>query len=200
MIKRIFDTIFSFFGLIILSPLLLMIALVIKIESKGPVFYLQTRVGKNNTDFKIYKFRTMRVGSDTGGLLTIGDKDPRITKFGYFLRKYKLDELPQLINVFIGNMSFVGPRPEVRKYVNHYSKDDMSIFAIKPGITDYASICFRDEAELLRKTDNPEKLYLEKILPEKLKLNKKYLNSGNLLTDFKIILNTFKTIFKKHHQ
>jgi len=199
MIKRIFDITFSFFGLIILSPLLLIIALIIKIESKGPVFYLQTRVGKNNTDFKIYKFRTMRVGSDTKGLLTIGDKDPRITKFGYFLRKYKLDELPQLINVFIGNMSFVGPRPEVRKYVNHYSEDDLLIFTIKPGITDYASIYFRNEAELLKASDDPETLYLENILPKKLKLNKKYLISSNLLTDFKIIINTFKTIFKKHH-
>jgi len=194
--KRIFDLLFSILGLIIISPFLLLIATFIKLESKGPVFYFQTRVGKNNKDFKIYKFRTMYVGSDIKGLLTIGDKDPRVTRVGYFLRKYKLDEFPQLINVLIGNMSFVGPRPEVRKYVNYYSEDDLIIISIKPGITDYASIYFRDEAEILKSTNEPEKLYIENILPEKIKLNKEYLKNIGLISDIKIIFKTINIIFK----
>lgn len=195
MIKRIFDIIFSLIGLILLLPLLLLIALILKIESKGPTLFMQTRVGRHKKDFIIFKFRTMFIGSDQKGLLTIGDNDPRVTNFGYFLRKYKLDELPQLVNVLIGNMSFVGPRPELRHYVNYYSDDGLSILSVKPGITDFASIHFRNEAELLKTTNNPEKLYLEIILPEKLKLNKEYLNSANLLTDLKIILKTIKSIF-----
>jgi len=196
MIKRLFDIIFSFLGLIFLFPLLVIIALLIKIESKGPIFYLQKRVGKHNKDFKIFKFRTMFIGSDKKGLLTLGDKDPRVTKTGYILRKYKLDEFPQLINVLVGNMSFVGPRPEVRKYINHYSKEDLMILSVKPGITDYASIEFRDEAELLKATNNPEKLYLESILPQKIALNKKYINSKNLFIDLNIIFKTILTVIK----
>ncbi|PWK19966.1 sugar transferase [Xanthomarina spongicola] len=196
MIKRLFDIIFSFFGLIFLLPLLLIIALIIKIESKGSIFYLQQRVGKHNKDFKIFKFRTMFIGSDKKGLLTLGDKDPRVTKIGYILRKYKLDELPQLINVLIGNMSFVGPRPEVRKYVNYYLNEDLIILSVKPGITDYASIYYRNEAELLKTTKDPEKFYLENILPKKLELNKKYINSKNLFIDLKIIFKTVQTIIK----
>jgi len=196
MIKRLFDIIFSFFGLIFLFPILIIIALLIRIESKGSIFYLQKRVGKHNKDFKIFKFRTMFIGSDKKGLLTLGDKDPRVTKTGFFLRKYKLDEFPQLINVFIGNMSFVGPRPEVRKYINYYSKEDLIILSVKPGITDYASIEFRDEAELLKATNNPEKLYLESILPKKIALNKKYINRKNLLIDLSIIFKTFIIIIK----
>jgi len=196
MIKRLFDIIFSFLGLIFLFPLLVIIALLIKIESKGPIFYLQKRVGKHNKDFKIFKFRTMFIGSDRKGLLTLGDKDPRVTKTGYILRKYKLDEFPQLINVLVGNMSFVGPRPEVRKYINHYSKEDLMILSVKPGITDYASIEFRDEAELLKATNNPEKLYLESILPQKIALNKKYINSKNLFIDLNIIFKTILTVIK----
>ncbi|WP_417290885.1 sugar transferase [Corallibacter sp.] len=196
MIKRLFDIIFSLIGLILFLPLLLLIALVLKIESKGPVFYLQSRVGKHNTDFKIFKFRTMYVGSDKKGLLTVGDRDPRVTNVGYFLRKYKLDELPQLINVFIGNMSFVGPRPEVRKYVDYYSNSDKEILSVKPGITDYASIEFRDEAELLKTTDNPEKLYVETIMPQKIVLNKKYINDVSIFNDFKIIVKTIEAIVK----
>lgn len=194
MIKRIFDIIFSFFGLILLLPLLLIVALLIKLESKGPLFYLQTRVGRHNKDFEIFKFRTMFVGSDKKGLLTLGDRDPRVTKIGYFLRKYKLDELPQLINVLIGNMSFVGPRPEVRKYVNYYSHADLIVLNAKPGITDYASIIYRDEAELLKEANNPELFYIENILPKKLELNKKYINSPGLFTDLKIILKTIQII------
>lgn len=196
MIKRLFDIIFSFFGLLILLPILLIIAIGIKVESKGAVFYKQTRVGRHNQHFKIFKFRTMFVGSDIKGLLTLGNNDNRVTKVGYYLRKYKLDELPQLINVFIGNMSFVGPRPEVRKYVDYYSKEDLQILNVKPGITDYASIAFRDEAELLKDTDNPEKLYIENIMPKKIALNKKYISNPSVFTDVKIILKTFSTILK----
>ena len=192
--KRGFDIIFSLIGLILLLPLLLIIAIIIKLESKGSVFYKQVRVGKNNADFKIFKFRTMFTGSDKKGLLTVGNKDPRVTKVGYFLRKYKLDELPQLINVLQGNMSFVGPRPEVRYYVNHYSESDLEILSVKPGITDYASIYFRNEVEILKNADNPEQLYINDILPKKIALNKKYIAQNNIGTDIKIILKTISTI------
>ncbi len=194
MLKRLFDIVFSLLGIILSLPLLLVIALILKLESKGPIFYKQTRVGKGNSDFKIFKFRTMFIGSDKKGLLTVGDKDPRVTKTGFFLRKYKLDELPQLINVFLGSMSFVGPRPEVRHYVNYYSVDDMEILSVKPGITDYASIAFRDEAELLKTAKNMESFYINTILPQKIALNKKYINSASLLVDFKIIIKTIQTI------
>ncbi|HZW62032.1 MAG TPA: sugar transferase [Flavobacteriaceae bacterium] len=196
MVKRGFDIIFSFAGLLLTAPLFLVLALTIKLESKGPVFYLQTRVGQYNKDFKIFKFRTMKVDADKKGLLTLGDRDHRVTKVGYFLRKYKLDELPQLVNVFIGNMSFVGPRPEVRNYVNYYTEEDRVIFNLKPGITDYASIAFRDEAELLKTATNPEAYYITHILPQKLKLHKKYIVNQSLSTDIKIILNTLSAIFK----
>lgn len=196
MFKRFFDFLFSFLGLILLLPFLLIIAVLIKIESKGPVFYLQFRVGQYNKDFKIFKFRTMKVGSDKKGLLTLGDHDNRVTKVGFYLRKYKLDELPQLINVIIGTMSFVGPRPEVRKYVNHYSKEDLIVFNVKPGITDYASIAFRNEAELLKKAVDPELYYIETILPQKLELHKKYLSQKSFISDIKIILKTFTAILK----
>jgi len=196
MIKRFFDIVFSFFGLLILLPILLIIAIGIKLESKGAVFYRQTRVGRHNQNFKIFKFRTMFVGSDNKGLLTLGDNDNRVTKIGYYLRKYKLDELPQLINVLIGNMSFVGPRPEVRKYVDYYSEDDLQIFKIKPGITDYASIAFRNEAELLKVATDPEKLYVEDIMPKKIALNKKYLNNNSLIADIKIIIKTILIIIR----
>jgi len=168
MLKRLFDIIFALIGLISLSPILVIISLLILLDSKGPVLFNQVRVGLNNKDFKIFKFRTMRLGSDKLGLLTVGDKDPRITRIGYFLRKYKLDEFPQLFNVLIGNMSFVGPRPEVRKYVNLYSKEDLEILNVKPGITDYASIKYRNEVELIKQIDNPEKIYIEEIMPEKI--------------------------------
>ena len=138
----------------------------------------------------------MIVGSEKKGLLTLGDRDPRVTKIGYFLRKYKLDELPQLINVLVNDMSFVGPRPEIRHYIEYYSNDDLLILSVKPGITDLASIYFRNEVELLKNTNNPEKLYIETILPKKIELNKKYINSNNILTDLKIILKTIQAIFK----
>ena len=194
MIKRLFDIIFSVFGLILLLPILIIISIWIKIDSNGPVFFRQKRVGQFNSDFRIFKFRTMRLNSDKLGLLTVGDRDPRVTRIGYYLRKYKLDEFPQLINVLIGNMSFVGPRPEVRKYVNHYSEDDMQILNLKPGITDYASIEYRDEVELLKKAEDPERTYIEEIMPEKIKLNKMYIKNYSIFTDIKIIIKTFLAI------
>ncbi|HNY45223.1 MAG: sugar transferase [Bacteroidota bacterium] len=192
--KRIFDLLFSFLGLVILSPFLLVIAILIVIDSKGDIFYLQQRVGKDNKDFNIFKFRTMRPNSDKQGLLTVGAKDSRITKIGVFLRKYKIDELPQLINVLIGNMSFVGPRPEVRKYVDLYNSEQKKVLTVKPGITDYASIEYSNENELLARSENPEKTYIEEIMPAKLELNLKYIKEASLLTDIKIIFKTFAKI------
>ena len=195
MAKRLFDIFFSLFGLLILFPFLLIISLLILIDSKGGVFYLQTRVGKDGIDFKLFKFRTMQTNSDKKGLLTVGSKDSRITKIGYYLRKYKIDELPQLINVFSGTMSFVGPRPEVRKYVSLYNKEQQQILSVQPGITDYASLEYFNENDLLAKSENPEKTYIEEIMPAKITLNKKYIANPGLNTDISIILKTIKKIF-----
>lgn len=190
-IKRCFDIIFSFLGLVFLLPFLLLIALLIVLESDGSAFFLQTRVGKNNKDFRIVKFRTMRIDSQEKGLLTIGNHDPRVTKIGFFLRKYKLDELPQLINVLGGTMSFVGPRPELRNYVEIYPNEYAEVLTIKPGITNLASIIFRNEAELLKQQHNPESYYIDVILPKKLILHKEYIDNRNMLMDLKIIFKTF---------
>ena len=195
MLKRIFDTILSLFGLIILLPFMLIIAIFIKLDSKGPVFFKQVRVTKNGREFKIFKYRTMRVGSDKYRQITVG-KDNRITKVGAFLRKYKLDEIPQLINVLLGDMSLVGPRPEVPKYVALYTKEQKEILKVRAGITDYASIEFSDENDLLASEEDPEKAYIEKIMPKKIELNKKYLSEISILTDIKIILLTIKKILK----
>ena len=159
--KRLFDIVASGIGLILLSPLFLVLAIWIKLDSKGPVFYRQVRVGKNNKDFRIFKFRSMRVGADKGSLVTIGGRDPRVTNSGYFIRKYKFDELPQLINVFVGDMSLVGPRPEVRHYVDYWTPEQMHVLDVQPGITDPASIKFRNENELMEKAEDPEKYYIE---------------------------------------
>ncbi|MCC6180697.1 MAG: sugar transferase [Bacteroidia bacterium] len=194
MLKRLFDIIASLFGLLILSPLFILIALLIVLGSGFPVFYLQIRVGKNNQDFKLFKFRTMRKDSDKKGLLTVGGRDPRVTSIGYYLRKFKLDELPQLFNVIIGTMSLVGPRPEVRKYVNLYTTEQQKVLKAKPGITDYASIEYFSENELLAQSNNPEKTYIEEIMPAKLKLNQRYINEQGILTDIKIILKTIAKI------
>ncbi len=191
--KRLFDILCSFFGLVFLSPFLIFISILIILDSKGGVFYRQVRAGRGNTDFRIFKFRTMRPDSDKAGLLTVGEKDNRITKIGYFLRKYKLDELPQLFNVLIGDMSIVGPRPEVRKYVDMYNEEQLKVLDIRPGITDYASIEYSNENELLAKSDNPEKTYINEVMPAKLKLNLKYINEAGLINDIKII---FKTLGK----
>lgn len=196
MIKRLFDLLVSSIMLILLAPACIVIAMLIKLNSKGSVFYLQQRVGKYNIDFYIFKFRTMQMDSDKKGLLTIGGRDSRVTSIGYTLRKYKLDELPQLINVFIGNMSLVGPRPEVRKYVSYYTSEQKNVLNVKPGITDYASIAYFNENEILLKSNDPEKMYIETIMPAKLQLNLKYIHEKNFATDIRIIINTLIKIMK----
>jgi len=195
--KRIFDIVTSFTGLLLLSPVFLFLAVWIKLGSKGPVFYRQTRVGKNNKDFQIYKFRSMYIDSDKGGLITIGGRDPRVTRSGYYIRKYKLDEFPQLINVIKGEMSIVGPRPEVRKYVNLYTKEQLRVLEVRPGITDIASIKYRNENELLEKADDPHKMYVEVIMPDKLKYNLEYIKNSSFLYDLKLVFLTFKEIVNK---
>jgi len=194
MLKRLFDISISLIGLILLSPFFVILSIIILFDSPGGIFYRQVRVGKNNKDFKLFKFRSMRVGSDAKGLLTVGGRDNRITRSGYYIRKYKLDEFPQLINVLLGDMSLVGPRPEVRKYVNMYNAAQLKVLQVKPGITDYASIEYANENELLAKSQDPEKTYIEEIMPDKLSLNQKYINEQGLITDVKIIFNTIKKI------
>ena len=193
---RFFDILLSSIGLIVLFPIFLMLSIWIKLDSKGPVFYKQNRVGRNNVDFLLYKFRSMITDADKKGLLiTVGGKDPRITKSGYFIRKYKLDELPQLINVFMGDMSLVGPRPEVRKYVDMYNDEQRKVLSIRPGITDYASIEYMDENRILGESQDPEKSYVEVIMPEKIKLNMKYIENQSLGEYIKIIFMTIWKIF-----
>ena len=194
MLKRGFDVFSSLTGIILLFPFLLILWICIQLESSGGGFYRQVRVGKNGVDFRLWKFRTMQTGADKKGLLTIGGRDSRVTRIGYYLRKYKLDELPQLINVLVGDMSIVGPRPEVRKYVNLYTSDQLRVLSVKPGITDYASIEYSNENELLAQSENPEKTYIDEVLPAKLALNQKYLNDQGFLTDLKIIFQTFGKI------
>lgn len=195
MLKRVFDIVFSLIGLVLASPIFLFLSIWIKLDSPGGIFYLQERIGKDFKPFKLYKFRSMYSGSDKKGLLTVGNKDKRITRSGYFIRKYKLDELAQLINVLIGDMSFVGPRPEVKKYVELYNDEQKKVLTVKPGITDYASIEYFNENELLEKSTNPEKTYILEIMPHKLQLNLKYIEEQNLFVDIKIILKTIKKIF-----
>ncbi|MBC7413226.1 MAG: sugar transferase [Bacteroidia bacterium] len=196
MIKRIFDICASAIGLLFLLPFLLLLSVLIALDSNGGVFYKQIRVGKNNIDFGLFKFRTMRPQSDNKGLITIGNRDPRITRIGYYLRKYKLDELPQLINVLLGDMSIVGPRPEVRKYVSMYTTEQLRVLTVRPGITDLASIAYFDENELLAKSTNPHKDYIELIMPAKLTLNLQYITTQSFATDVKIILNTLAKIIR----
>ncbi len=188
--KRLFDIFFSVTGIVCSSPVLLVIWVLIRLESKGPAIFRQMRVGLNNTDFVLYKFRSMYLQSEKSGQLTIGMRDSRITNIGYFLRRFKLDELPQLFNVLNGTMSFVGPRPEVRKYVNHYNAEQMRVLSVKPGITDYASLKYYKENELLGNAANPEKEYIEVIMPEKLALNLQYINNNSLIGDTYIIMQT----------
>lgn len=194
--KRIFDFITSLCGLVVLSPMFIVVAVLIKKEDGGSVFFRQIRVGQNGKLFKIYKFRTMVENAERlGAQVTKGD-DPRITKIGKVLRKYKLDEFPQLINVLKGEMSLVGPRPEVPKYVRFFEEDYREILKVKPGITDYASLEYKDENELLKGSDDPERVYLEKILPKKIEYYKKYLKEISFFTDLKLILRTIMEIFK----
>lgn len=196
MLKRLFDIFFSLIGLLILLVPFIIIALVIVLDSKGGIFYKQVRVGKDGADFKLFKFRSMRSGADKAGLLTVGGRDNRITKIGYYIRKYKIDELPQLINVLIGDMSLVGPRPEVRKYVDLYTVEQMKVLSVKPGITDYASIEYSNENEILGKATDPEKTYIDEIMPAKLKMNLRYIEQQGLGTDVKIIFKTIAKIVK----
>ena len=192
--KRLFDIIASACGLLVLSPVFLIMAIWIKQDSNGPVFYRQVRVGRHNKDFRIFKFRSMRVGADKGGLVTIGGRDPRITRSGYFIRKYKLDEFPQLMNVFLGEMSVVGPRPEVRHYVNYWTPEQMHVLDVRPGITDPASIKFRNENELMEKAEDPEDYYINVIMQEKIKLYLEYIQNASCWSDIKLIFKTFKVI------
>lgn len=193
---RILDIVFSFFGLLLLAPLFIIVWTIIVLTSRGGGFYCQQRVGLNNIDFKLIKFRSMRVGADKGSLITVGGRDPRITKIGYFIRKFKIDELPQLFNVLKGDMSLVGPRPEVRKYVDLYTDEQRAVLSVRPGITDYASIEYVDENELLGNAENPDDVYINQIMPDKIKLNMKYIENKSVKEYFKIIFLTIEKIFR----
>ena len=184
---RFCDIVFSAIGLLLLSPLFLLVYILIRCESKGGGFYCQQRVGKDGRMFGLYKFRSMRTGSDKKGLITVGGHDSRITRMGYFIRKYKIDELPQLWNVLKGDMSLVGPRPEVKKYVDLYTEEQRRVLSVRPGITDYASIEYVDENEILGKAEDPDRVYVEEIMPDKIKLNMRYIENRNLNEYFKII-------------
>lgn len=188
---RVFDIVFSGIGLILLSPLFLIVYILIRLESKGGGFYAQERIGKDGKPFKLYKFRSMRTGADKGSLITVGGHDPRITKMGYFIRKYKIDELPQLWNVFIGDMSLVGPRPEVERYTRLYTEEQKRVLTVRPGITDWASIEYVDENVILGQAEDPDKAYIEQIMPDKIRYNMKWIENQGVVEYFKIIFSTF---------
>ena len=192
--KRLFDILFSIIVLLLFLPIGLFIAVWISLESRGGIFYKQQRIGQYGKPFGMLKFRSMRKDADKAGKLTVGMRDPRITNSGYFIRKYKLDEFPQFINVLKGEMSIVGPRPEVKEYVDLYSPSQREILNVKPGITDYASVEYFNENELLGKSEDPQKTYIEEIMPAKIELNRKYLAKPTLGTDLKIMWATFKRI------
>lgn len=193
---RVFDVVLSAIGLLLLAPLFVIIYILICIESRGGGFYSQERIGKNGLPFRLYKFRSMRKGSDRQGLITVGGRDPRITRTGYFVRRYKLDELPQLWNVLRGDMSLVGPRPEVAKYVAMYTPEQRRVLSVRPGITDYASIEYADENTLLGTSDDPDRTYIEKILPDKIRYNMIYIDHRSVGEYFRIIFLTFRRIIK----
>lgn len=197
MLKRTFDVVASGLGLIVLTPLFVVLAIWIKADSRGPVFYRQVRVGRHNRDFRLYKFRSMRPDSDKKGLITVGGHDPRVTRSGYYIRKYKLDELPQLINVFLGDMSLVGPRPEVRKYVDMYTPEQMRVLDVRPGITSLASIRYRNENDILAKASDPDRAYVTQVMPDKIAIDLEYVPKASLLTDIRLIFMTFKEIIVK---
>ena len=194
--KRIFDIVTSSVILLIFFPVGILISLAITMESRGGVFYRQERIGRYGMPFKVFKFRTMKVDSEKLGTLTVGMKDNRITAVGVFLRKLKLDEFPQFINVLIGQMSIVGPRPEVKEYVDLYSEEQRKVLDVKPGITDYASLEYFKENELLGKSGNPRQTYIDEIMPAKLELNKKYLANPTIMEDIKIMWKTFLKMVK----
>ena len=195
LVKRLFDIFFSVLGLLLLLPVFLVIAIVIKTESQGTVFYRQVRVGRNHKNFRVFKFRTMNMNSDATLNITIGNSDKRITGFGRWLRRYKIDELPQLLNVLKGDMSLVGPRPEVPKYVALYNSEQLKVLTVRPGITDYASIKFRNENELLAQVSNPEEYYIREVMPAKLELNLFYVKNQSLILDIKLLIMTVIFIF-----
>lgn len=195
--KRIFDVVASGFGLLVMSPVFLILAIWIKLDSKGPVFYRQVRVGRKNRDFRIFKFRSMRVGADKMGLITVGGRDPRVTRSGYFIRKYKLDEFPQLINVFIGDMSLVGPRPEVRRYVDLYTPEQMRVLDVRPGVTSLASIRYRNENELLEKAEDPDRYYIDVVMQDKLAIDLEYIRNASFRYDIRLIFHTFWEIIRR---
>ena len=195
--KRLFDIVLSLIAIAVFLPFGLLIAFAIVCDTKGHIFYRQARVGRNNKDFLLYKFRTMYEESDHGSLITVGADDMRITKSGRFLRKYKIDEFPQFLNILKGEMSIVGPRPEVRKYVDMYTPEQMKVLSVRPGLTDYASIRYVDENTLLAASDNPEQTYINEIMPDKLALNLKYIQDQSLWVDFKIMVKTFMAILHK---
>lgn len=197
MLKRAFDILLVLMALIVLSPLMIGIAVAISLDSKGGILFHQIRVGKDQKQFKLHKFRTMKPNAEKAGQLTVGNRDNRITGVGVWLRKYKLDELPQLFNILKGEMSIVGPRPEVPKYVALYSSEQLEVLKVRPGLTDYASIDFVDENALLEQSNNPEQTYIDEIMPLKLKLNLKYIKEMSLSTDVKIIFGTVKAIFSR---
>lgn len=192
--KRLFDIVAASCGLLVLSPVFLLLAVWIKADSRGPVFYRQSRVGRCNRDFWLYKFRSMRVGADRAGLITVGGRDPRVTTSGYWIRKYKLDELPQLINVLRGDMSIVGPRPEVRRYVDLYTPEQMHVLDVRPGITDLASIRYRNENELLARAEDPDRYYVEVVMQDKLRINLEYVANHSFAYDIRLIFKTFMAI------
>ena len=189
--KRLFDIIVSILILVLFLPIGLIISAWILIESRGGVFYRQQRIGKHGTPFNMLKFRSMRPDADKSGKLTVGMRDPRITRSGYFIRKYKLDEFPQFINVLKGEMSVVGPRPEVKEFVDLYTPEQQKILSVKPGITDYASLEYFKENELLGRAEDPRKTYIEEIMPAKIELNRKYLKNPGIAQDLLIMWRTF---------
>lgn len=191
---RFFDILGSVVPFIILSPLFLIVYILIRLESKGGGFYSQERIGKDGKPFKLWKFRSMRTDADKGSQITIGERDTRITRVGYFIRKYKIDELPQLWNVFVGDMSLVGPRPEVKKYVDLYTEEQRKVLTVRPGITDWASIEYVDENTILGKAEDPEKAYIEQIMPDKIRYNMKWIENQSVVEYFRLILLTFKKI------
>ncbi len=197
MAKRSFDFLVSLIGLVFLLPFFIVIGILIKVDSSGPVFYLQERIGKNKIHFRLFKFRTMHVLADKLTAITVGARDPRITTLGFYLRKYKLDELPQLINVLNGSMSLVGPRPELKKFTDLYSIEQQQVLSVRPGITDFASIAFRNENEMLEGKEDPIYFYIQEIMPQKLTINLKYIREQSFFLDLKIILQTIFSIFRK---
>lgn len=194
MSKRLFDIVFSVIVLVLFLPIGIVISIWVVIESRGGIFFIQERIGRNGAPFSMLKFRSMRKNAEASGKLTIGMNDQRITQSGKFIRKFKLDEFPQFINVLKGDMSVVGPRPEVKEFVDLYTADQYTILDVKPGITDFASLEYFEENKLLGLSDNPKETYVSVIMPAKIALNKKYLNNPNLTTDLKIIWRTFTKI------